>query len=134
MFIALKRAERVCYVAEGHDSIHQYSFLFYRDTFIVSLANSATSMVAGFVIFSAIGYMAHIHNLPVDDIATDGKSYYYFFFPLYYQFLQLVPPIILCVLRFAHIESLELKRLSLSDFQKSQLSTFIFLFVCYFIV
>uniref|UniRef100_A0A673JAP8 Transporter n=1 Tax=Sinocyclocheilus rhinocerous TaxID=307959 RepID=A0A673JAP8_9TELE len=49
-----------------------------RDTYIVSLANSATSIVAGFVIFSAIGYMAHIHNLPVDDIATDGKFVFLF--------------------------------------------------------
>ena len=48
--------------------------LLFRDTLIVSLANSATSILAGFVIFSAIGYMAHIHNLPVDNIATDGES------------------------------------------------------------
>ncbi|RXN30008.1 sodium- and chloride-dependent GABA transporter ine-like isoform X1 [Labeo rohita] len=52
-----------------------------RDTFIVSLANSATSIVAGFVIFSAIGYMAHIHNLPVDDIATDGPGLVFVVYP-----------------------------------------------------
>ena len=45
----------------------------FRDTLIVALTNSATSILAGFVIFSAIGYMAHVHNLPVDDIATDGE-------------------------------------------------------------
>ena len=44
-----------------------------RDVLIVSLVNSFTSILAGFVIFSAVGYMAHIHNLPVDNIATDGK-------------------------------------------------------------
>lgn len=44
-----------------------------RDSLIVALTNSFTSILAGFVIFSAIGYMAHIHNLPVDNIATDGK-------------------------------------------------------------
>uniref|UniRef100_A0A4W6GB47 Transporter n=1 Tax=Lates calcarifer TaxID=8187 RepID=A0A4W6GB47_LATCA len=44
-----------------------------RDALIVSFTNSFTSILAGFVIFSAIGYMAHIHNLPVDNIATDGK-------------------------------------------------------------
>ncbi len=60
--------------------IHSLHLLFYRDTYIVSLANSATSIMAGFVIFSAIGYMAHIHNLPVDDIATDGK--FVFIFPV----------------------------------------------------
>uniref|UniRef100_A0A9J8C782 Transporter n=2 Tax=Cyprinus carpio TaxID=7962 RepID=A0A9J8C782_CYPCA len=52
-----------------------------RDTYIVSLANSATSIVAGFVIFSAIGYMAHIHNLPVDDIATDGPGLVFVVYP-----------------------------------------------------
>lgn len=46
---------------------------FPRDALIVSVTNSFTSILAGFVIFSAIGYMAHIHNLPVDNIATDGK-------------------------------------------------------------
>lgn len=49
------------------------SSLFPRDALIVSFTNSFTSILAGFVIFSAIGYMAHIHNLPVDNIATDGK-------------------------------------------------------------
>lgn len=38
------------------------------------MANSFTSILAGFVIFSAVGYMSHIHNLPVDNIATDGES------------------------------------------------------------
>lgn len=48
--------------------------LFCRDVLIVSLTNSFTSILAGFVIFSAIGYMSHKHNLPVDNIATDGKN------------------------------------------------------------
>ncbi|KAL0979342.1 hypothetical protein UPYG_G00183900 [Umbra pygmaea] len=52
-----------------------------RDTLIVSLANSATSILAGFVIFSAIGYMAHIHNLPVDNIATDGPGLVFVVYP-----------------------------------------------------
>uniref|UniRef100_A0A6Q2X553 Transporter n=1 Tax=Esox lucius TaxID=8010 RepID=A0A6Q2X553_ESOLU len=52
-----------------------------RDTLIVSLVNSATSILAGFVIFSAIGYMAHIHNLPVDNIATDGPGLVFVVYP-----------------------------------------------------
>ncbi|KAM6965248.1 sodium- and chloride-dependent GABA transporter ine [Aplochiton taeniatus] len=52
-----------------------------RDTLIVSLANSATSILAGFVIFSAIGYMAHIHNLPVENIATDGPGLVFVVYP-----------------------------------------------------
>ncbi|XP_041692332.1 sodium- and chloride-dependent GABA transporter ine isoform X1 [Coregonus clupeaformis] len=52
-----------------------------RDTLIVSLANSATSILAGVVIFSAIGYMAHIHNLSVDNIATDGPGLVFVVYP-----------------------------------------------------
>ncbi|CAN0366409.1 unnamed protein product [Lampetra planeri] len=52
-----------------------------RDTLVVSLANSATSIFAGFVIFSAIGYMAHIHGLPVSNIATDGPGLVFVVYP-----------------------------------------------------
>ncbi|KAK5871465.1 hypothetical protein PBY51_004347 [Eleginops maclovinus] len=52
-----------------------------RDALIVALTNSLTSILAGFVIFSAIGYMAHIHNLPVDNIATDGPGLVFVVYP-----------------------------------------------------
>lgn len=52
-----------------------------RDALIVSLTNSFTSILAGFVIFSAIGYMSHIHNLPVDNIATDGPGLVFVVYP-----------------------------------------------------
>lgn len=52
----------------------------FRDALIVSLTNSFTSILAGFVIFSAVGYMAHIHHLPVDNIATDGEIQQFFHF------------------------------------------------------
>ncbi|KAF0033854.1 hypothetical protein F2P81_013920 [Scophthalmus maximus] len=52
-----------------------------RDALIVSVTNSFTSILAGFVIFSAIGYMAHIHNLPVDNIATDGPGLVFVVYP-----------------------------------------------------
>ncbi|XP_068558920.1 sodium- and chloride-dependent GABA transporter 1 [Cebidichthys violaceus] len=52
-----------------------------RDALIVSITNSFTSILAGFVIFSAIGYMAHIHNLPVENIATDGPGLVFVVYP-----------------------------------------------------
>uniref|UniRef100_A0A8C3G8U3 Transporter n=1 Tax=Cyclopterus lumpus TaxID=8103 RepID=A0A8C3G8U3_CYCLU len=52
-----------------------------RDALIVSFTNSFTSILAGFVIFSAIGYMAHIHNLPVENIATDGPGLVFVVYP-----------------------------------------------------
>lgn len=52
-----------------------------RDALIVTVTNSFTSILAGFVIFSAVGYMAHIHNLPVDNIATDGPGLVFVVYP-----------------------------------------------------
>uniref|UniRef100_A0A3Q0SHF2 Transporter n=1 Tax=Amphilophus citrinellus TaxID=61819 RepID=A0A3Q0SHF2_AMPCI len=52
-----------------------------RDALIVSLTNSFTSILAGFVIFSAVGYMSHIHNLPVENIATDGPGLVFVVYP-----------------------------------------------------
>lgn len=44
-----------------------------RDALLVSAINSFTSILAGFVIFSAIGSMAYTYNLPIDNIATGGE-------------------------------------------------------------
>ncbi|KAM9391478.1 sodium- and chloride-dependent GABA transporter ine [Pholidichthys leucotaenia] len=59
-----------------------------RDALIVSFANSFTSILAGFVVFSAVGYMAHIHNLPVDNIATDGPGLVFVVYP---EILSTIP-------------------------------------------
>ncbi|XP_047447863.1 sodium- and chloride-dependent GABA transporter ine [Mugil cephalus] len=62
-------------------SYNKFNHNVLRDTMIVSLINSFTSILAGFVIFSAIGYMAHIHKLPVDNIATDGPGLVFVVYP-----------------------------------------------------
>ena len=45
----------------------------FRDALIISCVNSGTSMFAGFVVFSIIGFMAKAQNKPVEDVATSGK-------------------------------------------------------------
>ncbi|XP_072361184.1 sodium- and chloride-dependent neutral and basic amino acid transporter B(0+)-like isoform X1 [Scyliorhinus torazame] len=44
----------------------------YRDTIIVCVVNCATSVFAGFVIFSVLGHMAHIQNKPVPEVVQSG--------------------------------------------------------------
>lgn len=46
----------------------------HRDTLTIAIVNSLTSILAGFVIFSAFGYMSHLQGIHVRDLAVDGKK------------------------------------------------------------
>ena len=49
-------------------------FLFYafRDTILFAIANSVTSLLSGFVVFSVLGFMAVKQNVSVKDVAESG--------------------------------------------------------------
>lgn len=43
-----------------------------RDSLIVGIGNICTSIFAGFVIFSIIGYLAHDLQMPIDKVVDQG--------------------------------------------------------------
>ena len=49
-------------------------YFLFRDALFVGLGNSLTSILAGFVIFSVIGFMAHEMQVPVDVVTDSGCS------------------------------------------------------------
>lgn len=54
-------------------NIFCFSFLYvFRDAMIVPIINCGTSIFAGFVIFSVLGFMAHTAGTTVDEVVKQG--------------------------------------------------------------
>ncbi|CAL8266615.1 unnamed protein product [Merluccius merluccius] len=62
-----------------------------KDTLTIAIINSLTSILAGFVIFSAFGYMSHLQSIPVSDLAVDGPGLVFVVYPQAFATMPLAP-------------------------------------------
>lgn len=69
MFLAMNFSSTVTYDFYPFLLSHFY----HRDTVIVGTVNACTSLYAGFVTFSVLGYMAHQLNVEVEDVVDEGN-------------------------------------------------------------
>ncbi|XP_042693745.1 sodium- and chloride-dependent betaine transporter-like [Centrocercus urophasianus] len=62
-----------CLTALG--SYNKYTNNCYRDCIMLCFLNSATSFVAGFAIFSVLGFMARKQGVPIAEVAESGRFF-----------------------------------------------------------
>ncbi|XP_077058545.1 sodium- and chloride-dependent GABA transporter 2-like [Siphateles boraxobius] len=62
-------------------SYNKYNNNCYRDCFWLCLLDSGTSLVAGFAVFSVLGFMAHEQGVPIEEVAESGPGLAFIAYP-----------------------------------------------------
>ncbi|KAG2465974.1 S6A13 protein, partial [Polypterus senegalus] len=62
-------------------SYNKYTNDCYKDCIYLCLLNSGTSILAGFAVFSTLGFMAYEQGVPIDEVAESGPGLIFIVYP-----------------------------------------------------
>uniref|UniRef100_UPI00358EB41C sodium- and chloride-dependent taurine transporter-like isoform X1 n=1 Tax=Myxine glutinosa TaxID=7769 RepID=UPI00358EB41C len=62
-------------------SYNKYNYNSYKYCLLLSVVNSGTSFLSGFVIFSLLGFMAHEQGVDISDVAESGPGLVFIVYP-----------------------------------------------------
>ncbi|XP_055935396.1 sodium- and chloride-dependent GABA transporter 2-like [Argiope bruennichi] len=72
-------------------SYNKFTHNFYRDSIFICILNPLTSILAGVVIFSVLGYMANVQGVLVDEVVKSGPGLAFLTYPEVVLHLPLSP-------------------------------------------
>ena len=58
-----------------------YHILYFRDAIITCIVNTATGLIAGVLVFSILGYMAHIQEATIAEVVKSGPGLVFLTYP-----------------------------------------------------
>ena len=73
-----------------------------RDTLLIGLVNSFTSIFAGFIIFSVLGHISEMVDIPIEDLQLDGPELIFVSYP--HALSDMYPRNLLFSLNFFHLK------------------------------
>ncbi|KAK4288951.1 hypothetical protein Pmani_038053 [Petrolisthes manimaculis] len=72
-------------------SYNRYHHPIIQDAFVMPFVNSATSVFAGFVVFSVLGFLSQQMNMPLQDVVASGPALAFITYPQALAMLPMAP-------------------------------------------
>uniref|UniRef100_A0A8C4X2U1 Sodium- and chloride-dependent GABA transporter 2-like n=1 Tax=Erpetoichthys calabaricus TaxID=27687 RepID=A0A8C4X2U1_ERPCA len=105
-------------------SYNKYNNDCYKDCIYLCLMNSGTSFLAGFVVFSTLGFMAYEQGVPIKDVAESGPGLIFIVYPNAISMMPLPQLWAFCLFLMVILLGLDTEFVSLETFMTIAMDMF----------